>query len=82
MDMGSAKKWTVKESYFSDGSNRYADYHKNPLHLISYSKPFKGKVSRKELLKHIRTIKNTPMKYLSITVIMMMNGVFVWLKMN
>ena len=54
------KKWTVKESYFSDGSNRYADYQKNPLHLISYSKPFKGKVSREELLKHIRTIKKYP----------------------
>jgi len=52
------EKWIVENAYFTDGENIYANYDDHPLHLISYSKPFKGRVTRAELLDHIYTDPN------------------------
>lgn len=48
-------KWRVRDAYFTDGKKKFADYKEHPLHLVSFSVPFKGRVSREELLQHINT---------------------------
>ena len=55
------EKWTCHEAYLEsmDGS-RLVDYAHHPLHVVSYSLPFEGIVSREELLKHIHTHPRLP----------------------
>ncbi len=52
--------WDVREAWFSDGTTRYADYAEHPLHLWSYSLPFRGRVSRDELMAHLTTEPQRP----------------------
>jgi aminopeptidase-like protein len=46
--------WTCREAYLEtmDG-RRLFSYADNPLHVVSYSLPFEGEVSRDELLAHL-----------------------------
>ncbi len=55
------EKWTCHEAYLEtlDG-RRIIDYSQHPLHVISYSLPFEGVVSREELLKHLHTHPKLP----------------------
>lgn len=48
------EKWTCHEAYLEtmDG-RRLFSYSDNPLHVVSYSLPFEGEVSRDELFKHL-----------------------------
>jgi aminopeptidase-like protein len=48
------EKWTCREAYLEtlDGE-RLIDYADHPLHVVSYSTPFDGQVSREELLPHL-----------------------------
>lgn len=48
------EKWTCQEAYLEtlDG-RRLFSYAENPLHVVSYSLPFDGVVSREVLLKHL-----------------------------
>ncbi len=48
------EKWTCHEAYLEtlDGK-RLIDYANHPLHVVSYSLPFEGVVSREELFKHL-----------------------------
>jgi aminopeptidase-like protein len=48
------EKWTCHEGYLEalDG-RRLIDYVDHPLHVVSYSLPFEGVVSREELLRHL-----------------------------
>lgn len=48
------EKWTCRAAYLEtlDGK-RLLDYSDNPLHVVSYSLPFEGEVSREELLQHL-----------------------------
>ena len=48
------EKWTCHEAYLEtmDG-NRLIDYANHPLHVVSYSLPFEGVVSREELFNHL-----------------------------
>lgn len=48
------EKWTCMEAYLEtlDG-RRLIDYSDHPLHVISYSLPFDGVVSREELFQHL-----------------------------
>lgn len=51
-------EWKVKKAYIKNASGKkIVDFKKNNLHLVSYSVPFKGKISKKELLKHIHTLE-------------------------
>jgi aminopeptidase-like protein len=36
------------------------DYHDNPLHVVSYSLPFEGDISREELLRHLHVHPRLP----------------------
>jgi len=55
------EKWTCHEAYLEtlDG-RRLIDYADHPLHVISYSLPFDGIVSRQELLKHLHVHPRLP----------------------
>jgi aminopeptidase-like protein len=55
------EKWTCREAYLEtlDGQ-RLIDYADHPLHVVSYSLPFEGIVSRAELLEHLHTHPRLP----------------------
>jgi len=55
------EKWTCHEAYIEtlDG-RRLLDYAEHPLHVVSYSLPFEGQVSREELLAHLHVHPNLP----------------------
>lgn len=48
------EKWTCQEAYLEslDG-RRLLDYADHPLHVVSYSLPFEGVVTRQELFEHL-----------------------------
>lgn len=47
------EEWIVKEAWLKKDGRVILDYKDNPLCLVDYSLPFKGKVTREELAKHI-----------------------------
>jgi aminopeptidase-like protein len=48
------EKWTCQEAYLESlKGSRIVDWQNHPLHVVSYSLPFEGVVSRDELLKHL-----------------------------
>ncbi len=55
------EKWTCSEAYLEtlDG-RRLLDYRDHPLHVVSYSLPFEGVVSREELLRHLHVHPRLP----------------------
>lgn len=55
------QKWTCHEAYLEtlDGQ-RLLDYADHPLHVVSYSLPFEGEVSREELLEHLHVHPHLP----------------------
>lgn len=55
------EKWTCHEAYLEtlDG-RRLLDYADHPLHVVSYSLPFEGEVSRDELLPHLHVHPRLP----------------------
>jgi aminopeptidase-like protein len=55
------EKWTCQEAYLEtlDG-RRLLDYADHPLHVVSYSLPFDGLVSREELLRHLHVLPRLP----------------------
>ena len=55
------EKWTCHEAYLEtlDG-RRLFSYVDHPLHVVSYSLPFRGVVSREELLRHLHVDEKQP----------------------
>lgn len=55
------EKWTCSEAYLEtlDGK-RLLDYAEHPLHVVSYSRPFEGIVTRQELLAHLHVHPRLP----------------------
>ena len=55
------EKWTCHAAYLEtlDGQ-RLIDYADHPLHVVSYSLPFEGLVSRQELLEHLHVHPRLP----------------------
>lgn len=55
------EKWSVDEAYLEtlDGQ-RLLDVAAHPLHLVSYSLPFEGVVTREELFAHLHTHAQRP----------------------
>lgn len=50
------EKWTCDEAYLeSMDGRRIVDVKDHPLHVVSYSLPFEGVVSRQDLLPHLHT---------------------------
>ena len=53
--------WNAKDAYVKDSNGRkLIDLDKSNIHLAPYSVPFQGKLSGKELLKHICTLPDQP----------------------
>lgn len=55
------EKWTCREAYLEtlDG-RRLFSYADHPLHVVSYSLPFEGVVTRRELLRHLHVHPKLP----------------------
>ena len=55
------EKWTCHEAYLEtlDG-RRVFSYADHPLHVVSYSLPFEGEVTREQLLGHLHTHSRLP----------------------
>ncbi|MCP5464789.1 MAG: DUF4910 domain-containing protein [Deltaproteobacteria bacterium] len=61
LDWHLPKIWEVRSAYFiGPNGKKYADFHKNNLHLVSYSVPFKGKMTLDELKPHLYTLPSLP----------------------
>ena len=55
------EKWTVHEARLETlGGETLIDTADHPLHVVSYSLPFEGEVSREDLLKHLHVHKTDP----------------------
>lgn len=51
------KEWVVREAYIIDPSGkRILDIQENNLHLLNYSLPFRGNVSKQELEQHLYSL--------------------------
>jgi aminopeptidase-like protein len=55
------KEWRVKEAYVvSPSGERICDFKVNNLHLVSYSKPFRGKMQLEELQNNLYSLPDQP----------------------
>lgn len=55
------EKWTCHEAYLeTEAGQRLLDYADHPLHVVSYSLPFEGLVSREELFEHLHVHPTLP----------------------
>lgn len=54
-------EWNVKNAFLLNKNNKkIIDFKNNNLHLMGYSKSFKGTIKKKELLKHLHSLKKYP----------------------
>lgn len=54
------QRWELNAATISCGEKIYLDAMIHPLHVINYSRPFRGKVSRDDLLKRMHTSASRP----------------------
>lgn len=54
------QRWELRRATIKADGKVLVDSDWNVLHVINYSQPFRGRVSREELLKHIRTYPDRP----------------------
>jgi aminopeptidase-like protein len=61
LDWTVPKEWKVHAAHLTgpDG-RRYADFAENPLHLVNYSVPFRGRLARDKLEKHLHSLPERP----------------------
>lgn len=48
-------EWVVRDAWVKHKGEKIIDYKKNPLSLVVYSAPFKGKMTREQFLPYINT---------------------------
>ncbi len=54
-------EWNINKAYIKDKfGKKIIDFKKNNLHIVNYSKPFSGVVSKNVLFKHLHSLKNLP----------------------
>jgi aminopeptidase-like protein len=54
------QRWELRRATIRDGARILVDSDEHHLHCVNYSQPFRGRVSREELLRHIRTNPERP----------------------
>jgi aminopeptidase-like protein len=54
------KRWECKKGRIISEGRVLLDIKSHPLHLVNYSRPFKGRVSHEELMKHLFSDPNQP----------------------
>ena len=60
-DWNVPKEWLVREAYIiTPSGKKICDISKNNLHLLSYSTPFEGNISLRDLKKHLYTLPEQP----------------------
>ncbi|MFH0883262.1 MAG: DUF4910 domain-containing protein [bacterium] len=61
LDWTIPREWIVREAYVIDPQGRRRwDVKENNLHLVGYSAPFRGTVSREQLEEHLHSIPEQP----------------------
>ena len=53
-------EWSIKNASINHEGKKIIDLKDNNLHILQYSKSFKGKISYNELRKHLYFIKKKP----------------------
>lgn len=53
-------RWSVRDARIEAGGRVLVDAADNPLHLVTHSAPFRGSISRDELLRHLHTDPTRP----------------------
>jgi aminopeptidase-like protein len=54
------QRWEVRSASISVNGEVLVDVKDHPLHLVNYSRPFSGKVSHEELMKHVHSVPDQP----------------------
>jgi aminopeptidase-like protein len=55
------KEWNIRDAYIQNSKGeKVVDFRTNSLHVVSYSVPFKGRISIDELKKHLFTLPEHP----------------------
>jgi aminopeptidase-like protein len=55
------KEWNIRDAYVKNSrGERLIDFQKSNLHIVSYSVPFKGKLSLEQLKPHLYTLPEHP----------------------
>ena len=54
------QRWEVNKATIKANNETLVDLDWNPLHVINYSQPFKGIVTKEELVKHLVTNPQRP----------------------
>lgn len=61
LDWEIPKEWVVRQAYvITPAGEKILDVKENNLHLLNYSIPFRGKISRSELDKHLYSLPEQP----------------------
>jgi aminopeptidase-like protein len=54
-------EWNIRDAYVIDPiGNKIIDFNKSNLHVLGYSEPFRGTVSREELDRHLYSLPDQP----------------------
>jgi aminopeptidase-like protein len=53
-------EWRVKEAWVKFNGKKIIDYKENPMSLMQYSRPFKGKITRDEFKRHLNYSNERP----------------------
>ncbi|YBV95449.1 DUF4910 domain-containing protein [Phyllobacteriaceae bacterium JZ32] len=60
-DWTASQEWIIRDAYIADASGRrVVDFRKHNLHVLSYSRPIRARMSFAELKRHIHTIPEQP----------------------
>lgn len=56
------KEWSIRDGFIQDikSKKKYAKFKDNNLHILNFSSPINKTITKKELFKHIFTIKEQP----------------------
>jgi aminopeptidase-like protein len=54
-------EWNIKEAWVKDETGKkIIDFELNNLHILNYSEPFRGKITKSELLEHLYVLEEQP----------------------
>ena len=53
-------EWAVREAYVALEGDRVVDWADSPLHLVQYSRPFRGRMTLRDLRSHLHTLPDRP----------------------
>src|SRR5258708_34140519 len=61
LDWTVPQEWNVHDAYIADvAGHRVVDFAESNLHLVSYSTPFRGRITRAELDGHLYSLPDLP----------------------